>query len=83
MQEVNAKKETLQAEAALDLLKNADKIIVASGKTTVEYDPATADAEELTKKAMGRTGNLRAPTLRMGNTYYVGFNEELYSNLVK
>ena len=31
-------------------------------------------------KISGRTGNLRAPTLKSGNTYYVGFNEELYQD---
>lgn len=56
---------------------------MASGKKTIEYNPATADSEELTKKITGRTGNLRAPTLRIGSTYYVGFNEELYTSLVK
>ena len=83
LHEVNAKKETLQAEGALTLLKTSEKIFVASGKKTLEYDPATVDYEELIKKVTGRTGNLRAPTLRIGATYYVGFNEELYSNLLK
>lgn len=83
LEEVNAKKETLKTEGALALLLKSEKIFVASGKKTLEYDPGTADSEELTKKVTGRTGNLRAPTLRIGSTYYVGFNEELYSNLVK
>lgn len=28
---------------------------------------------------LGPTGNLRAPTLRVGKTVVVGFNEEVYN----
>lgn len=28
---------------------------------------------------MGRSGNLRAPSIKMGKTWLVGYNEELYS----
>jgi len=45
------------------------------------YDPASADMDEVVQKSTGRTGNLRAPTLKVGNTLYVGFNEEMYSSL--
>lgn len=27
---------------------------------------------------MGPSGNLRAPTFKVGDTYLVGFNEEMY-----
>lgn len=76
--EINAKKEVYNGEQVWDLLQGAEKIFVASGKKTLEYDPANADKEELQKKITGRTGNLRAPTLKCGTTYYVGFNEEMY-----
>ena len=35
---------------------------------------------ELEKVALGPTGNLRAPTLRVGKTWFVGFNEEVYGD---
>lgn len=63
------------------LLKGAKKVVVASGKKILEFDPAT-QKEELLEKASGRTGNLRAPTIKKGDTYYVGFNEELYQERI-
>ena len=39
-------------------------------------------AEEIKKVLLGPTGNLRAPTLRKGKTLIVGFNEEMYDELV-
>lgn len=79
--EVDAKKETCQNEDAWKLVQTADKIVVASGQKTLEYDPGVADKEEVLKKITGRSGNLRAPTLRIGKVYYVGFNVGMYENL--
>jgi arsenate reductase-like glutaredoxin family protein len=36
------------------------------------------DEGELLKAMLGPTGNLRAPTLRVGNTLLIGFNEDMY-----
>jgi len=80
---VNAAKDTVKIDGAWGLLSGAKKIYVASGKKILEFDPATADREELLKKATGRTGNLRAPTLRKGDVFFIGYNEEMYSTLVK
>ncbi len=80
---MNAAKDTVKIDGAWDLLSGAKKIYVASGKKILEFDPATADREELLKKATGRTGNLRAPTLRKGDVFFIGYNEEMYSTLVK
>jgi len=52
-------------------------VVVTSGKKIVEYNPAD-DKAEMLDKVSGRTGNLRAPTTKVGNTFFVGFNEELY-----
>ena len=79
--EVDAKKEVCQNEDAWKLVQTAEKIVVASGQKTLEYVPGSANKEEVLKKITGRTGNLRAPTLRIGNVYYVGFNVGMYENL--
>lgn len=39
--------------------------------------------DELLKVMLGPTGNLRAPTLRIGKTVLVGFNQEMYENVFK
>ena len=41
------------------------------------------DDETLSAHLLGPTGNLRAPTVRNGNTLYVGFSEEAYRGLMK
>ncbi len=80
--EVNAKKETFAGEDAWNVIVDARKVYVASGKNILEFDPATADREELLKKITGRTGNLRAPALKLGDVFYIGYNVEMYNNLV-
>lgn len=57
-------------------------MIVTSGKKILEFD-SLADNEEMIKKIMGRSGNLRAPSLRIGSELYVGYNEELYSRFTR
>ena len=41
------------------------------------------DKEAMLAKISGRTGNLRAPTLRIRGAFYVGYNEELYKDIVQ
>ena len=70
---------------ARELLGKASKMIVAKGKKVSEFGggkAATDDAVWLTLAAMlGPTGNLRAPTLKVGKTLLVGFNEEAYGGV--
>ncbi len=40
------------------------------------------DDETLLKHMLGPTGNLRAPTMVIGKTVYVGFEEESLSKLL-
>jgi len=82
-EEVNAAKDTLKIDGVWDLLGAAEKIYVTSGKKILEFNPETADREELLKRVTGRTGNLRAPALRRGDVFYVGYNDEMYETLIK
>jgi hypothetical protein len=56
--------------------------VVAKGKKVLIFRPGKDDydAAELQKVAIGPSGNLRAPTLRAGKTWYVGFSQEAYSS---
>jgi hypothetical protein len=54
---------------------------VASGKNILEFDPKTAAKDVLLKKITGPSGNLRAPALRKGRVFYIGFNPDMYSSL--
>ncbi len=78
---MNAKNQTYSGEDAWKLVAGADKVYVASGKNIVEFDPAEANKEEMLKKITGRTGNLRAPALKRGNVFFIGFNTDMYDRL--
>ncbi len=79
--EEDAKKQSYPGEAAWQLLSQAEKVYVAAGKKVMEFDPAAADRDLLIKKVTGPSGNLRAPTLRVGKIFYVGFHPEMYDSL--
>lgn len=77
----DARKQAYPAEAVWQLLAGAEKVYVAVGKKIVEFDPATADRDLLLQKVIGPSGNLRAPSLRVGKVFYVGFHPEMYKDL--
>ena len=60
------------------------KLRAAKGKKVVAVDLKKdgLSEEELLKLVLGPTGNLRAPTLRVGKTLVVGFNEEMYNDIL-
>lgn len=80
-EEVDAKKQVYNGEDALAVVADARMVYVASGKKILELAPGETEKEELLKRITGRTGNLRAPTLKAGDIFYVGFNTEMYENL--
>ena len=55
---------------------------MAKGKKVSDFDLAKEPltASELAAVVLGPTGNLRAPTLRRGKTWIVGFSDELYAS---
>ena len=57
---------------------------MAKGKRVVRFDlkKDAPDEETLRKHLLGPTGNLRAPTIRKGKTMIVGFNEEVYADML-
>jgi hypothetical protein len=59
-------------------------IYSAKGKTVVHLDlrKDKPDAATLTSVLLGPTGNLRAPTLRIGKTLIVGFDEATYQQFL-
>jgi arsenate reductase-like glutaredoxin family protein len=57
----------------------ASKILIAGGRKVEEVMPQEAAKEELLAKIIGRSGTLRAPALRQGDVFYIGYNDELYA----
>ena len=82
MKIVDARKKVIKTDAAWDILKDGDSLHVGRGKKTVLYTPDADTKDEILKVSLGRTGNLRAPTLRIGKKLYVGYNEEMYKELL-
>ncbi len=63
------------------LLKSANKLIIAKGKKVTEFTLGERIPKEAVLAMLGPTGNLRAPTLRVGKNLVVGFNEEAYGSV--
>jgi hypothetical protein len=80
---VEARKTKIADEDAWNLLAAADRIVVGRGKKMVGLDPKEDAKEEILKNCLGRTGNLRAPTLKIGNLLVVGFNDAMYEEYIK
>ena len=69
------------AKDALAMAKKAKRVLAARGKRVVALD-RTATEEELLAVLLGPTGNLRAPTAWVGDTLMVGFNPEVYKQVL-
>jgi arsenate reductase-like glutaredoxin family protein len=81
---VDARKVRFDADESLALLDGIEKLVAARGKKIEVFDlkkDRPADAE-LLARLMGPTGNLRAPTARVGKTLVVGFNEDAYREVL-
>ena len=81
---VDAKKNLISAAQALALAREVDEIVATRGRQVIRMDlrKEKPDAETLKKLLIGPSGNLRAPTLRIGRTLLVGFDEETYRKLL-
>ena len=75
----DATKEGKGRAEALALARTAETVVVAKGKKVLTFDmKAPPDDDTLAAALLGPTGNLKAPTLRVGSTLLVGFGEAAY-----
>ena len=77
----DARKEKLDADAVWDLMGSAEQIVVAKGKSVVTFVPDEDDRDAILKAVLGRSGSLRAPTVKTGNVFFVGYNDALYAEV--
>lgn len=84
LETVNAARVRLGNADALKLLDGIERFVAARGKKIVEFDlkKDRPTDEELLAHMLGPTGNLRAPTARIGKMLLVGFNEEVYDRVL-
>ena len=74
----DARKEKMDAGMVWELMGNAARIVVAKGKRIETFVPTEETQASILKAVMGRSGSLRAPTVRSGDVFLVGFNAALY-----
>lgn len=82
VEQIDAQKK-MPAADAIALAKQVDRIVAAKGSKVVTLDlkKDKPDTKTLLSVLLGPTGNLRAPTFRVGRTLVVGFHEETYRSV--
>jgi len=80
---IDARSVRFDEAQAWELLKDARSVTIARGKKVQRFEPATDGKDVILQGAMGPSGNLRAPTCRVGKDFVIGFNPELYDDWLK
>jgi arsenate reductase-like glutaredoxin family protein len=78
---VNASKKLGRADA-LGMVRQAKRLIAAKGKkvTAVDVTAKSPSDDELAALMLGPTGNMRAPTMRVGQTVLVGYHDQVFAD---
>lgn len=78
----DARKEGIDLESAWERIKQYDIIHIGKGKKVLTFSPDETNREEILKAAIGRSGNLRAPTVEIDRMLMIGYNDEMYRGLM-
>jgi hypothetical protein len=70
----------LGRKEATEIAKAATRLLVSKGNKLSEFKTVGGPSQQAIDAMLGPTGNLRAPTLRVGKTILVGFNHETYAD---
>ena len=76
-----APKHKFDRDQSLALMAEARTVLVAKGKKLLRFETRSADPDELASVILGRSGTLRAPAIRVGKTFLVGFHAEGYEEI--
>lgn len=81
---VNAAKDRLGPDEALELVRQHSTLVVAKGKKVLTFNLKKDDVEDddILGVIIGPSGWLRAPTWTRGKTVVVGFNEDAYDEVL-
>ena len=81
---IDARKQSMGKKDALELAHDVSEIYSARGKTITHIKIEDGPTEQQLMDALiGPTGNLRAPSIKIGDKLLVGFNEELFNTVLK
>ena len=84
-QEVDARTRRYAPTDLPALLRGVQHVISIRGTKIAQFSPCAfrpVPAQELYSALIGPTGNLRAPSLKIGNTLLVGFNPQTYQQIL-
>ncbi|MFT4720261.1 MAG: hypothetical protein ACI9SB_001430 [Candidatus Azotimanducaceae bacterium] len=70
----------LQASDARALLDDATQLIAIKGKKITTLEAGKNAGQDAVDIMLGPTGNLRSPTIRVGTTLIVGFDQGVFEN---
>lgn len=70
-----------QADDAAEKLKGMTRLVAMKGKKVTDLNPKKDAMDDCVAAMLGPTGNMRAPTIKVGKTLLVGFNEEVFSEV--
>ncbi len=81
---MDARKTRMGPKEAMALLDGANELLAAKGKKVERIDlrKGKPDKATVARLMIGPSGNLRAPTLRVGKKVLVGFDEETYEKVL-
>jgi arsenate reductase-like glutaredoxin family protein len=67
-------------DEALGMARQVKRLVAAKGKkvTAVDVTANTPSDDELAALMLSRTGNMRAPTMRVGQTLLVGYHDQVF-----
>ena len=84
MEQDNARKTSFAAKDLKTVIGSATTVYAARGKNVVTIDLSTdsVTSETVLKSLLGPTGSLRAPAILSGDNFVVGFNRELYEEIL-
>jgi arsenate reductase-like glutaredoxin family protein len=82
---VDARKTRLTLRDAEALLAGMHELVAAKGKKVERVDlrAGRPDKATLARLMLGPTGNLRAPTLKVGRTLVIGFDPATYKAILR
>lgn len=79
VEQVDARKQRFNEQEAWQLMEHCSQVYIARGKSWAVHDLADpSQAAEISKKMLGPHGTMRAPALRFGKNFVIGFNVEMY-----
>lgn len=70
-----------QASDAAEKLKGMTKLIAMKGKKVSEFNPKEDATDDCVAAMLGPTGNMRAPTIQVGKTLLVGYNDDVFAEV--